>query len=381
LIKKTVDLLQKLKNKLMKKQLLIIFVLTAYTAIAQIPSNPVREYLFNNNLNDTSNSSSNLSVSVGSGYSFVNDRTNTVNNALSPLNAGFYGGFLTANNSNPINNIGISFWLKFEQSTNGLEPIIRMQDGTNNIFVRRISNNTIEYRLLVGNSTTVGVIQNQALLSTTDYNHIYIDIRSTPNEKDVDAYFNGSFDTSTTNTTSNNLFASNTFINIARITSSSPALNTSLDDIRIYDRSLTVNEIQQLANEGVNTCSNFVNIPDANFKAILVADPNINTDGDTEICTTEAQAYTGPIGVNSSNISDLTGIEAFTNITALECYGNQITTLDVSSNTQLTRLYCYNNLLTTLTIGQNTTINRIECSNNQLTSLDVSQCTSLLILT
>ncbi len=131
----------------------------------------------------------------------------------------------------------------------------------------------------------------------------------------------------------------------------------------------------------VNSCNTFVNIPDANFKAILVADVNINTDGDNEICTTEAQAYTGPIGVSFSNISDLTGIEAFTNITALECQDNQITTLDVSNNTQLTRLYCYNNALTTLIIGQNTIINRIECSVNQLTSLDVSLCPSLLLFT
>ena len=58
-----------------------------------------------------------------------------------------------------------------------------------------------------------------------------------------------------------------------------------------------------------------VTIPDANFKAALVADTEINTNGDGEIQCAEAAAWTGTIDVSSKTISDLTGIEAFTNIT------------------------------------------------------------------
>ncbi|HOZ30820.1 MAG TPA: hypothetical protein PLL66_07870, partial [Bacteroidales bacterium] len=54
-----------------------------------------------------------------------------------------------------------------------------------------------------------------------------------------------------------------------------------------------------------------VNIPDANFKAALVGNLSINTNGDNEIQVSEASAYAGVISVEDMEISDLTGIEAF----------------------------------------------------------------------
>ena len=52
-----------------------------------------------------------------------------------------------------------------------------------------------------------------------------------------------------------------------------------------------------------------VNIPDANFKAYLVGEPSINTNGDSEIQVSEATAFNGTIDCSFLNISDLTGIE------------------------------------------------------------------------
>ncbi|NQY08252.1 MAG: hypothetical protein HRT71_01880 [Flavobacteriales bacterium] len=65
-----------------------------------------------------------------------------------------------------------------------------------------------------------------------------------------------------------------------------------------------------------------VNIPDVNFKAALLADPSINTTFDGNIEESEAANYAGSINVSGLNIADLTGIEAFTNITSLNwtCY-------------------------------------------------------------
>ena len=83
-----------------------------------------------------------------------------------------------------------------------------------------------------------------------------------------------------------------------------------------------------------------VNIPDANFKAYLVGNSAINTNGDSEIQVSEANAFNGTIYCNSLNISDLTGIEAFTVLTTLFCEYNQLTSLDVSNNLALTNLYC-----------------------------------------
>ena len=78
-----------------------------------------------------------------------------------------------------------------------------------------------------------------------------------------------------------------------------------------------------------------VYIPDVNFKACLVTNPEINTNGDNEIQVSEATAYDGHLYCPSANfgISDLTGVEAFTALTALTCNSNQLTSLDVSNNT------------------------------------------------
>lgn len=115
-----------------------------------------------------------------------------------------------------------------------------------------------------------------------------------------------------------------------------------------------------------------VNIPDANFKAALVADTTINTDGDTEISCSEATAVTGNVVVINKSISDLTGIEAFTNITGLYCRDNALTSLDVSANIALTTLVCRNNLLTSLDVSANTSLNYLECQVNSLTNLNLA---------
>lgn len=127
----------------------------------------------------------------------------------------------------------------------------------------------------------------------------------------------------------------------------------------------------------LNVNAQNVNIPDVNFKNSLLGEPTINTNGDGEIQVSEAVAFSGAINVYFSNISDLTGIEAFTTLTGLYCGANQLTSLNVSSNTALGDLSCYNNQLTSLNIAANTALKYLHCWNNQLTSLDVSANTAL----
>ncbi|NHN27390.1 T9SS type A sorting domain-containing protein [Flavobacterium jejuense] len=129
-----------------------------------------------------------------------------------------------------------------------------------------------------------------------------------------------------------------------------------------------------------NCASCVVNIPDANFKAYLVANTAINTNGNTEIECSEASAFTGTINCSYLGISDLTGIEAFVNLTYLYCIDNQLSSLDVSQNTSLISLLCFSNQLSSLDVGQNTSLTQLRCYYNQLSSLDVSQNTSLIDL-
>ena len=61
-----------------------------------------------------------------------------------------------------------------------------------------------------------------------------------------------------------------------------------------------------------------VKIPDANFRAYLLGNSNINTNGDTLIQVSEASVYDGAISCGFSNISDLRGI-GLVSITELYC--------------------------------------------------------------
>ncbi|MDO4224541.1 MAG: hypothetical protein Q4C75_01440, partial [Bergeyella zoohelcum] len=116
-----------------------------------------------------------------------------------------------------------------------------------------------------------------------------------------------------------------------------------------------------------------VNIPDTNFKKKLVENTVINTNGDAEISYGEAKEYKEALDVSFSNISDITGIEAFINITSLNLNNNQLKSLDLSKNIELVDLWCSNNQLTSLNLGGNFVLSRVYCSNNQLTSLDLSE--------
>ncbi len=124
-------------------------------------------------------------------------------------------------------------------------------------------------------------------------------------------------------------------------------------------------------------CPCVVTIPDANFKAILVGMPGINTNGDNEIQCSEASAYTGGIVCDYEGITSLVGIEAFTNLTSLEVPYNQLTSLDLSQNTALIHLDCGENLLTSLDVSNNVNLTSLKCWLNQLTSLDLSQNSNL----
>lgn len=121
-----------------------------------------------------------------------------------------------------------------------------------------------------------------------------------------------------------------------------------------------------------------VYIPDANFKAKLI-ELGVDTNTDGEIQFSEALVTTS-LEVQNSNISDLTGISAFTNLTHLDCNHNSITSLDATALVNVQELYCYNNNLTSLNVTGLTSLYNLYCSNNQLTSLNVNGLTGLIYL-
>jgi Leucine-rich repeat (LRR) protein len=178
-------------------------------------------------------------------------------------------------------------------------------------------------------------------------------------------------------------------------------------------------------------CGDFVYIPDPFFEQSLI-DIGVDSDGvvNTYILRTDAEAVTdlnivnplfdsgdfaNPLIVNvTEKVTDLTGIEAFVNITFfnfhsndianvdlssntelvgvfgnhcgintidvsnspnllyLHLWDNQITSLDLSNNLALEQLNCPDNLITDLDVSNNTNLNWLLCNNNQLTSLNIA---------
>ncbi|MEP2024747.1 MAG: T9SS type A sorting domain-containing protein [Reichenbachiella sp.] len=125
-----------------------------------------------------------------------------------------------------------------------------------------------------------------------------------------------------------------------------------------------------------------VNIPDANMKAALLAhSPVIDTNGDTEIQESEAAAVMSSLSLASKGISDMTGIEAFVNITTLYASGNSIGSIDLSDNTKLTYLYINANSLSTLDLSSNDDISQVYCYSNNISNFTLpADPSNLLIL-
>ena len=114
--------------------------------------------------------------------------------------------------------------------------------------------------------------------------------------------------------------------------------------------------------------------PDPSFRSYVIW--YFDNDRNKFLSADEISAVT-KISVTKYGISDLTGIEYFTNLEELSCYDNLLTRLDVSANTALTTLSCYGNSLTSLDVCANTALVSLNCKCNKLTSLDISGCTAL----
>lgn len=86
------------------------------------------------------------------------------------------------------------------------------------------------------------------------------------------------------------------------------------------------------------------------------------------------------LNIEGKNLTDISGIEYFTQLTELNCGKNQLTALPVEKLTNLTRLYCYKNQLTALPVENLTNLTLLSCSYNQLTELPVESLTNLTSL-
>lgn len=131
---------------------------------------------------------------------------------------------------------------------------------------------------------------------------------------------------------------------------------------------------------------NSTNFPDANFRNYLLS---LYPDG---YLTQYDIANMTSLSVYSKGIANMKGIEFFTELKELRCWGNSFTSLDLYANTKLTYLDCApNSNLTSLYLSNCSELQTLICYSTKLTSLVASNkpnltkincnnCTSLKLI-
>ena len=149
---------------------------------------------------------------------------------------------------------------------------------------------------------------------------------------------------------------------------------------------------------------NSTNFPDANFRNYLLS---LFPNG--YLLPEDIEGMTS-LSIYNKGIANMKGIEYFTELRELRCWGNSFTSLNLNNNTQLTyldcapnsqltslsvnscsnlqTLICYSTGLTTLSINNKSSLTKLDCHNctsltrlicysNNLTTLNVTGCTAL----
>lgn len=112
------------------------------------------------------------------------------------------------------------------------------------------------------------------------------------------------------------------------------------------------------------------NFPDENFRDYVAEEWDKNHD---KYFSPSEIAKAKWISCDNKEISNLKGIEFFTNIWLLECYYNNLTTIDLSHNKNLSYINCHHNQLNELDVSGLPLLETFYCGHNALPSIDVSK--------
>ena len=112
------------------------------------------------------------------------------------------------------------------------------------------------------------------------------------------------------------------------------------------------------------------NFPDENFRDYVAGEWDKNRD---KYFSPSEIANAKWISCDNKEISNLKGIEFFTNIWLLECYYNNLTTIDLSHNKNLSYINCHHNQLKELEVSGLPLLKTFYCGHNALPSIDVSK--------
>lgn len=112
------------------------------------------------------------------------------------------------------------------------------------------------------------------------------------------------------------------------------------------------------------------NFPDENFRNNVWWD--LNTNRDDHFSPSEIANAKGII-CDNNEISNLKGIQFFTEIWKLDCYYNNLKTIDLSHNKKLSYINCHHNQLKELDVSGLPLLKTFYCNYNELPSINVSK--------
>ncbi|GAA3589339.1 T9SS type A sorting domain-containing protein [Flavivirga amylovorans] len=140
--------------------------------------------------------------------------------------------------------------------------------------------------------------------------------------------------------------------------------------ILLFGISFSVAQTTAIPNDNFE---DYLETHDENGAVVNVGDATSMGDGiaGNNAVTTTSISNVLSLNVSNLNISDLTGIQGFASLETLICSGNNLTSIDVSSNTNLKSLLCGSNLLTVLQLENNPDLETLNCSNNQIQNLNL----------
>lgn len=112
------------------------------------------------------------------------------------------------------------------------------------------------------------------------------------------------------------------------------------------------------------------NFPDKNFRDYVAGEWDKNHDN----CFSPSEiAKATWISCDNREIDSLEGIQFFTEIWLLECYYNNLKTIDLSNNKKLSYINCHHNKLEELDVSGLPLLETFYCGQNKLQSIDVSK--------
>ncbi|WP_046756030.1 HYR domain-containing protein [Kordia jejudonensis] len=371
------------------------------------------------------------SVSLGANINLQDIQLN--NNNLSSISLTGLTGLNTINlNGNPLNSLNLADQGALQELYLNSNPLLASLDLTNKTALREVFlNNCIALASITfANNPMLGEI----VLSATALTSIDVSPLTALREININ-------DTAITEIDfSSNTFLRKVFANNTQLTSLDLSSNTGIRDVFIENTSISFLNIQNGNNTNINnfafrvennpnlfcilvddanystttwtnvdmqvtfsdTFCRYTAIPDANFEAALgnLGYDDISSDGQVPTALIEGVTSLSVEGVNAE-ITNLTGIEAFTvlthldidfnnlgdldlrantNLISLDCEAAGITSLNIEGLELLEELKCKFNPLGTLTIATNTNLKKLDCADTGISTLDVSMLPLLTAL-